>query len=50
MPNNFLIFGGLNAKNIILNEKVANFHTHLCYFEIPFFGFGNIKKNKTFTY
>jgi hypothetical protein len=46
MPNNFLIFGGLNAKNIILNEKVSNFHTHLCYFEIPFFGFGNIKNNK----
>ena len=46
MPNKSLIFGGLNAKNIILNEKVSNFHTHLCYFEIPFFGFGNIKNNK----
>ena len=42
ITNNLLIFGSLNAKNIILSEKVANFHTHLCYFEIPFFGFGRI--------
>ncbi|MDC1345475.1 sulfotransferase domain-containing protein, partial [Candidatus Pelagibacter ubique] len=46
ISNDALIFAGINAKNIILNKRISNFHTHLCYFEIPFFGLGSIKKNK----
>ena len=44
--NDILIFAGIDAKNIIFNKKISNFHTHLCYFEIPFFGLGNIENNK----
>jgi hypothetical protein len=31
IPYNFLVFAGLNVKNIILNEKVANFHTPMLF-------------------
>ena len=34
------------SSTIDISSEKINFHTHLCFFEIPFFAFGNINKNK----
>lgn len=45
--NNIKFFRSINIKNSLKRKSnLHNLHSHLCYFEIPFFGPGNIKKNK----